>query len=45
LFATGDGEPTIVNHLFSSVVMMAVVTTVLSPIILKRLFDRGKADL
>jgi Kef-type K+ transport system membrane component KefB len=44
LFATGDGEPTIVNHLFSSVVMMAVVTTVLSPIILKRLFAKEAAD-
>jgi Kef-type K+ transport system membrane component KefB len=44
LFATGDGEPTIVNHLFSSVVMMAVVTTVLSPIILKRLFAKDALD-
>lgn len=44
LFTTGDGEPTIVNHLFSSVVMMAVVTTVISPIILKRLFAKEAAD-
>jgi Kef-type K+ transport system membrane component KefB len=44
LFATANGEPTIVNHLFSSVVMMAVVTTVLSPIILKRLFAKEAAD-
>ncbi len=44
LFATGDGEPTIVNHLFSSVVMMAVVTTVLSPIILKRSFAKEALD-
>ena len=44
LFATAEGEPTIVNHLFSSVVMMAVVTTVLSPIILKRSFVREKVD-
>ena len=44
LFVTGDGEPTIVNHLFSSVVMMAVVTTVLSPLILKRSFAQKTLD-
>ncbi len=44
LFVTGDGAPTIVNHLFSSVVMMAVVTTVLSPIILKRSFAEKAVD-
>lgn len=38
LFDTADGEPTIVDYLFSSVVIMAVVTTVLSPIILRRSF-------
>ncbi len=39
LFATADGEPTLASYLFSAVVLMAVVTTVLSPIILKRSFD------
>lgn len=44
LFETGDEAPTIVRHLFSSVVIMAVVTTVLSPIILKRSFPEDTVD-
>ena len=40
LFVSTDGAPTIVDHLFSAIVLMAVVTTVLSPIILKHSFQR-----
>jgi Kef-type K+ transport system membrane component KefB len=38
LFATGDTASPIVENLFSAVVIMAVVTTVISPIILRRTF-------
>ena len=38
LFEPVDGETTTVQHIFSAVVIMAVVTTVLSPIILKLTF-------
>ncbi|MGI9385136.1 MAG: cation:proton antiporter, partial [Methyloligellaceae bacterium] len=44
LFETAGGAPTIVNHLFSAVVIMAIVTTVLSPIILKRSFAEKAVD-
>lgn len=40
LFAQGGG---VVTHLFSAVILMSVVTTVLSPIILRRVF-RATAD-
>lgn len=38
--ATGAGS-VVVNNLFSAVVLMAVVTTIISPIILKRAFSQG----
>lgn len=38
LFRTAAEDATIVPHLSSSIVMMAIVTTVVSPIILKRSF-------
>ncbi len=38
LFATGDTPSPIVENLFSAVVIMAVVTTIISPIILHRTF-------
>jgi Kef-type K+ transport system membrane component KefB len=43
LFAVGGG---IVTHLFSAVILMSVVTTVVSPIILRRVFgpDDGRRD-
>jgi Kef-type K+ transport system membrane component KefB len=44
LFATAPGDQTIASHLFSAIVLMAVVTTILSPIILKRSFDRRTTD-
>lgn len=44
LFATADGEPTLASHLFSAIVLMAVVTTILSPIILKQSFDQEADD-
>lgn len=40
LFSTPVGENTLLTHLFSAIVLMAVVTTVLSPILLKSRFDR-----
>ena len=42
LFQTIDGPNGVVHHLFSAVVIMAVVTTVLSPIILKRTFSQNR---
>ncbi|MGI9462308.1 MAG: cation:proton antiporter [Aestuariivirgaceae bacterium] len=39
LFNVADGEASIVQHIFSAVVIMAVITTVFSPIILKRTFS------
>lgn len=36
------GDSVVVAHLFSAVVIMAVVTTVVSPIILSRVFSSGK---
>lgn len=44
LFTTADGEPTLANHLFSAVVIMAVITTVLSPMILKLSFRKKTED-
>ena len=41
LFETGDTPSSIVENLFSAVVIMAVVTTVISPIILRRIFPYG----
>ncbi len=38
LFETGDAPSSIVDNLFSAVVIMAVVTTVVSPIVLRRTF-------
>jgi len=40
LFAVGADASPVVQNLFSAVVIMAVVTTVLSPIILKRTFPK-----
>jgi Kef-type K+ transport system membrane component KefB len=42
LFAKVTAEITVVEYLFSAVVMMSVVTTVVSPIILARVFAFGK---
>lgn len=42
LFATPAGAPTLASHIFSAVVLMAVVTTVLSPIILSRSFGGSR---
>ncbi len=42
LFDTVGPENRIVENLFSAVVVMAVVTTVLSPVILKRVFSNGR---
>ena len=42
LFATTNGGPA--EHMFSAVVIMAVVTTVLSPIILRQTFRRRMVD-
>jgi Kef-type K+ transport system membrane component KefB len=42
LFATVTAEITVVEYLFSAVVMMSIVTTVVSPIILARVFAFGK---
>jgi Kef-type K+ transport system membrane component KefB len=39
LFASGGG---IVKHIFSAVIIMSVVTTVVSPIILARVFKKGQ---
>jgi len=36
------GDSKIVTHLFSAVVIMSVVSTVVSPIILARVFARGR---
>jgi len=41
LFETGDTPSQIVDNLFSAVVIMAVVMTIVSPIILNRTFRRG----
>jgi len=40
LFDTAGSDSPVVKNIFSAVVMMAVVTTVVSPIILKRVFSR-----
>ena len=40
LFSAAVSDAPVVKNLFSAVVIMAVVTTVLSPIILKRVFSR-----
>jgi len=40
IFASTNGEVTLVQQLFSAVVIMAVITTVLSPIILRHSFKR-----
>ena len=39
LFATEPGSPLVVEHLFSSVVIMAVLTTLVTPILLKRIYS------
>ncbi|MGD9864386.1 MAG: cation:proton antiporter [Pseudodonghicola sp.] len=40
LFATGDESDTIIANLFSAIVMISVLTTVISPAILKLIFAR-----
>lgn len=40
LFSAAVSDAPVVRNLFSAVVIMAVVTTVVSPIILKRAFGR-----
>jgi Kef-type K+ transport system membrane component KefB len=40
LFSAAVTDAPVVHNLFSAVVIMAVVTTVVSPIILKRAFSR-----
>jgi Kef-type K+ transport system membrane component KefB len=40
LFATPDPPPPIVANLFSAVVIMAIVTTILTPILLRPIFSR-----
>jgi Kef-type K+ transport system membrane component KefB len=44
LFENGGAPSPIVENLFSAVVIMAVVTTVISPIILQRAFSRQGTD-
>lgn len=39
LFATEPGSPLVVEHLFSSVVIMAVLTTLVTPMLLKRIYS------
>ncbi|MGB0554966.1 MAG: hypothetical protein ACPGQV_20735 [Alphaproteobacteria bacterium] len=42
MFETNGQPPLIVKNLFSAVVIMAVVTTVVIPIILNRAFREGR---
>lgn len=44
LFTAADGDSTLASHLFSAVVLMAVITTILSPIVLKLSFKNEKED-
>ncbi|MBT4518872.1 MAG: cation:proton antiporter [Halieaceae bacterium] len=39
LFATGPDTPAVIEHMFSAVVIMAVVTTLITPILLKRIYS------
>lgn len=40
LFAGGPGTSAVIEHMFSAVVIMAVVTTLVTPILLKRIYGR-----
>ena len=40
LFQQASPESAIVSNLFSAIVIMAIVTTIISPILLKRAFNR-----
>ncbi len=42
LFAQGDDGDPIVAHLFSSLIIMAVVTTLLAPVLLRRVLPRSE---
>jgi Kef-type K+ transport system membrane component KefB len=44
LFAQGDHGDPLVAHLFSSLIIMAVVTTLLAPILLRRVLPRSEAE-
>jgi len=39
----GDTESAVISHLFSAVILMAVVTTLLTPILLKRIYSHEQA--
>jgi Kef-type K+ transport system membrane component KefB len=41
LFRAVPGETPVVEHIFSAVVIMAVVTTLVTPVLLKRIYDNG----
>jgi Kef-type K+ transport system membrane component KefB len=44
LFVQGDHGDPVVAHLFSALIIMAVVTTLLAPVLLRRVLPRGLGD-
>jgi Kef-type K+ transport system membrane component KefB len=42
LFAQGDGASAVVTHLFSALILMAAITTMITPIALRRLLGGRK---
>ena len=43
LFDTGAGSSPVVEHMFSAIVIMAILTTLATPVLLKRIYDGGPA--
>ena len=39
----GQAESAVISHLFSAVILMAVVTTLLTPILLKKIYSHEQA--